>query len=512
MDIPAALSEPWSAFIQAGEAYLQHLNATEYPHEAESCLYCRQPLARDAVDLIRKYRDYCNDTLRQELDQALAAVQVAARPVVALNLASLETDLARRLATLEGQSETPPLLKDARDLVRLAVPLREQLSKGEPSAESEVLPLAKTVSGVARDEVTKADELVTTLSAEATERQRALEDATTRLRELVARMRLRDIFPALEKHLSGLKWAAAATTVLGSFPVLLRNLTAAAKAASEQLLNQDFGRLFEVERRALRAPEVKLEFPGREGQPQRKKTVSRYALSAVLSEGEQKVIALADFLAEAALPKAAGPIVFDDPVNSLDYKRLEYVVDRVVDLSKTRQVIVFTHNIWFAVELLSRCEKQTDDCTYYDISCTDDTSGLVERGTHPRWDTVKKTAGTINKLIDEAQKTSVPEVRQALVDQAYSSIRAWCEVVVETELLGGVTQRYQPHVRMTCLSNIKAGLLDAAVGVILPIFERACRATPAHSQPLETLGARPKLNDLKTDWDALQKARATYLG
>jgi wobble nucleotide-excising tRNase len=40
----------------------------------------------------------------------------------------------------------------------------------------------------------------------------------------------------------------------------------------------------------------------------------------VLSEGE-KVIALADFLAEASL-KPAAPVIFDDPINSLDYKRL----------------------------------------------------------------------------------------------------------------------------------------------------------------------------------------------
>lgn len=508
VDIPAALSEPWSAFIQAGEAYLQHLGIAEYPHEAERCLYCRQPLARDAVDLLRKYRDYCNNTLRQELDQARAAVEVASRPLATLALGSLESELVRRLATLEGQGEPPPLLKNARDLIRLAVPLQEQLKRGETPAESAALSLSKTVAEAAHDAVAKADELVATLSAEATERQRALEDATTRLRELEARLRLRDIFPALEKHVSGLKWGAAAATVLGVFPGLLRGLTGAAKAASEQLLNQDFERLFTVECGALRAPPVKLEFPGREGQPKRKKTVSRHALSAVLSEGEQKVIALADFLAEAALPKAVGPIVFDDPVNSLDYKRLEYVVDRIVELSKSRQVVVFTHNIWFAVELLSRCDK---DCTYYDVSCTEDTAGVVEKGTHPRWDTVKKTSGTINNLIAEATKAS-GEVRQALVEKGYSWIRAWCEVVVEQELLAGVTQRYQPHVRMTGLRNIKAGKLEAAVAVILPIFEKACRATEAHSQPLETLGVRPKLDDLKADWDALQKARDGYQG
>jgi hypothetical protein len=74
-----------------------------------------------------------------------------------------------------------------------------------------------------------------------------------------------------------------------------------------------------------------------------------------------------------------------------------------------------------------------------------------------------------------------------------------------------VTQRYQPHVRMTSLANIKSGRLAAAIAVILPGFEKACRATEAHSQPLETLAVRPKLDDLRKDWEMLQKGREEYL-
>ena len=96
------------------------------------------------------------------------------------------------------------------------------------------------------------------------------------------------------------------------------------KTASEDLVNQDFERLFEEECKSLRAPQVKLEFPGRDAQPKRRKSlVAKHTLSEILSEGEQKVIALADFLAEAAMPQINAPVIFDDPVNSLDYKRLQ---------------------------------------------------------------------------------------------------------------------------------------------------------------------------------------------
>jgi hypothetical protein len=70
--------------------------------------------------------------------------------------------------------------------------------------------------------------------------------------------------------------------------------------------------LFEEERKALRAPRVRLEFPGREGEPKRRKGPAKRALSEVLSEGEQEVIVLADLPAEAAMPQTVAPVVFED--------------------------------------------------------------------------------------------------------------------------------------------------------------------------------------------------------
>ena len=290
---------------------------------------------------------------------------------------------------------------------------------------------------------------------------------------------------------------------------MLRSLTETAKTASEQLLNADFERHFRAECAALRAPSVALEFPGRQGQAARRKSVSAEARpSAVLSEGEQKVIALADFLAEASMRLTPSPVIFDDPVNSLDYRRVREVAARIAALAGERQVIVFTHSIWLATELLSHFESDKDRCTYYGVS-DDGAKGIITAGAHPRWDTVRKTRGRINELIQGADN-SEGEVREALIEQAYSLIRSWCEVVVEAELLQNVTQRYQAHVMMTALPKIKGAHLGVAVGKILPIFEKACRVMEGHSQPLETLAVRPALSELREDWAALQAARQEY--
>ena len=159
---------------------------------------------------------------------------------------------------------------------------------------------------------------------------------TAKLRVLQDRITLSELFPGIRDHVAKAKWALRAKIILGSFPALSRSLTETSKLASEQLLNHDFEATFTDECKALRAPPVTLEFPGRKGQPARRKSLTpHHRLSAILSEGEKKVIALADFIAEATLRRSSTPLVLDDPITSLDYKRLEYVVDRLVELSET---------------------------------------------------------------------------------------------------------------------------------------------------------------------------------
>jgi hypothetical protein len=69
----------------------------------------------------------------------------------------------------------------------------------------------------------------------------------------------------------------------------LRGLTDLTKEASDQLINENFEGLFGEECQALRAPTLKIQFVGREGRPQRRKTLSAdHKPSLVLSEGEQK--------------------------------------------------------------------------------------------------------------------------------------------------------------------------------------------------------------------------------
>ena len=250
-----------------------------------------------------------------------------------------------------------------------------------------------------------------------------------------------------------------------------------------------------------------LNFPGRQGQVTRRKLVASYKPNEVLSEGEQKALALADFLAEVTSVPASSPVVFDDPITSMDYRRIHEVCDRIIALAEDHQIIIFTHNIWFAAELLSKADKKA--WKYYDIRIEGGDAGVVTAAAHPRVDTIVQVSARVKKLIDGADKQE-GEIKAALVEKGYEELRGLCEIVVEHEMLKGVVQRYAPNVMMTKMDKINVGKLQEGMAAIMPVFEKSCRYIASHSQPPETQGIRPTFDELKADYDTVLKAREPH--
>jgi recombinational DNA repair ATPase RecF len=509
LPIPGLLQDEWREFIRAGEEYLRALDDAEaYPEAGKECLYCRQPLPPEAVALLRKYRDFCNNDLRARLDGA-AREQDTLRRAFKVDF----VDVERRLGEVsgEGSSISQEKLATLKAFAVVGKNLRDAVEARKPVEWNGQASESAAVNTLLADAHAQNLSLITGLTDRRDKREEALRERQTKLLDIESRIKLAALLTQINGAVDQAKWVDKAKIQQRKFQALLRSLTETSKLASEQLLNKDFERHFNDECKVLRAPAVTLQFPGRQGQVTRKKAVAggEHRPSDVLSEGEQKVIALADFLAEASL-KPPAPVIFDDPINSLDYRRMAEVVNRIVSLSETRQVIVFTHNIWFTTELLARFEKRPQDCSYFDVAREGTKIGIVSKGTHPRADTFSSLRGRINVLLQSAENAT-GETQAALIEKAYELIRSICEVIVEEELLQGVTKRYQPNVMMTKLANINFAGLQTAVALISPLFEDCCRYIGSHSQPMETLNVRPALDTLKADWKKLQEAREAYI-
>lgn len=502
-DLPAEPDDTWSAFIQAGEAYETHLTALGV-HDVERCLYCRQPLGEKAHALLSKYSEYLEDKITTDIASAKTRIDVLTDPIAATKAGdsyafaneyadandkpSFHVELDRILATLGTLTE------NLRTTSQVGKALTDHAAEDRDALTIALTTTTQRLIQLQEQAATRADTLTSTKKA---------------LLELEAAAELTRSWTLIESYVRDAKQADRLALLAKPMPGLLRSVTGLAKTASDQMINESFDALFNEECIALRAPTLRMEFVGRQGRAQRRKILSgKHKPSKVLSEGEQKVIAMADFLAEARLAGITAPVIFDDPVSSLDHRRINEVAQRITCLAETTQVIVFTHDIFFATTLLTLMET-TKRCSYFHIT-DEEGKGQITRATGPRWDTLNNLKTNINETIQTA-KPQQGDARAALVRTGYDWIRAWCEVFTETELLQGVTQRYQPNVRMTNLPKIKAGALPATIETVNRIFEEACRYIDGHSQPLASLSVSPTLTGLEAHWDELSKARKAYI-
>ena len=70
-------------------------------------------------------------------------------------------------------------------------------------------------------------------------------------------------------------------------------------------------------------------------------------------------------------------IIFDDPVTSLDEERKKVIAKRICELSQSKQVLVFTHDLVFVSALIN---YDTDfnilnECHW--IESNDETKGII---------------------------------------------------------------------------------------------------------------------------------------
>lgn len=182
--------------------------------------------------------------------------------------------------------------------------------------------------------------------------------------------------------------------------------------------------------------------------------------STVLSEGEQRAIAIACFLADAHVSESKGAIIVDDPVTSLDHQRIRRVANRfAAEAARGRQVIIFTHNLLFYQEMLRACADRNPQVPALPclIQQSNDGFGLVSIEDQP-W--IAKKVKERQRALD-AQLNAFPdelppdsdELRK-LAKQFYTDLRETWERAVEEVVLGGVVERFGTDVKTQSLKLV----------------------------------------------------------
>lgn len=180
---------------------------------------------------------------------------------------------------------------------------------------------------------------------------------------------------------------------------------------------------------------------------------------SVASEGEQRCIAIASFLAEMKADFRKSAIIFDDPVNSLSHEWSSRVAKRLVLESQTRQVVILTHNIVFYKLLLEVAEGTGIEHSTIALERSRKFAGIVKNSapweamtTRARYGFLKVKLQDIKRL-EKKDETTTTELRDACC-QFYSYLREAWERLVEEKLLNKVVTRFERGVSTQRLARL----------------------------------------------------------
>ena len=234
-----------------------------------------------------------------------------------------------------------------------------------------------------------------------------------------------------------------------------------------------------------------------------------HANDEVLSEGEQRALALACFLADVGADKANHGLVFDDPVSSLDHLRIRRVAARLVaEAAKGKQVIVFTHNLLFYNEMLNLAAAESVPTARRVVTKTNAGGfGIIADEDEP-WTAQKVTAriGVLRlkaKAIEGMPDQNTDAYRDAAKD-FYTALRETWERLVEELLLGRVVERYSSGVMTQSLRGVTVD--DEDFKTVFFAMKRVSEFS-GHDQAAGKQLPTPKPDEMKADLDVIDKYR-----
>jgi len=175
------------------------------------------------------------------------------------------------------------------------------------------------------------------------------------------------------------------------------------------------------------------------------------SINSILSEGEQKIIALSNFLAECTIDNRLNTIIFDDPVTSLDMDYRDKISDKIVQLSQNRQIVVFTHDLSFLRLLIDTHKEITStDCEVIGIDKYNGISGIVTDEIPYLAKNVQERIISIRKTLTEHDALALTEAhgRETKLDSARKRFRMLLERSVEEVLSNKTYERFSKNIHL----------------------------------------------------------------
>lgn len=493
-------SDAWRRMWQGAREFGESGPTTGFPPSVgEPCPLCMQDLSDEAAHRFQTFEQHVSSAVRKEAENAKAAFQAAVLELGESDIQEIAGSafLARLRAIDEpAAAEVQTFLEELRSRIR----------------EVRFDPQLETLPGITVDPADalgtwakgREEHASTLLSAEDPERESQLRREWT---ELDARQRLSTRLDEVRTRIEELRLVAALEAARTGLAT--NRITTKQKEFTEGTLAGELEEQLKLELQSLNCghlpvalnPEtsvgetrVGLRLAGAYGAPR---------VSDIASEGEQRALALSFFFAEVASGAGDGGIVVDDPVSSLDEERRSYIADRLVQEADRRQVIVFTHDLPFMLELVERAEEREVASSMQgvwrhggEVGRVDDQPPFKAMNFKGR---VAALTETVQEWDSQPDPTSFDEAWRRVCD-FYAQMRTTWERAVEERLFRGVVRRFQRQVKTLRLKDVSVSeeQVKTIEGGMARCSEFVHDEPPAASSPI------PPRSDLAADLEELR--------
>ena len=497
-------SEIWKELWSAARKYSEELaySGQEFPlvQEDSVCVLCHQPLSDEAKQRFTSFESYVKgETHKQATDAAREVKQaIDALPDIPsaevlktkIDAAGIENQdiikaLNDTLTTLQGRKSKVPSLdsEEALGSTNQSPELIKEIGKISQGYEGSA---KKYEEDAAKDNRAELQGKLKNLQA-----KKWLAEQKTAIQEEVNRLQALGRIQEAKKKTN----SRALSTKKGEL--------------AETLITDAFVQRFNDELKALGASRLKVKLI--------KSKVSKgkvlhtlqldgasHNLNEVLSEGENRIVSIAAFIADVTGRNYPAPFVFDDPISSLDQDYEEAVVQRLCAIASERQVIIFTHRL----SLLTMVQLYAGKVNIKpEVICIrEEPWGTGEPGDTPFF--AKKPDSALKQLINDrlakAKKLlneQGKEVYESYAKSICSDFRDLLERMIEVELMGDIVQRYRREVHTKKIAGL-AKISEADCKYFDNLMTKYSRYV--HPQPIEAPVHLPEPDELETDFNTLK--------
>lgn len=450
-------TQAWQLLISSARnlAIGEGTDTHPYPQAGDRCILCHQPLGQPALILFHKLWAFIEGEAQTKLVQANQAIRERSQSLTMVNLRFFSDD-----------SATNRYLSVQNNTLRVTIAAFINFYKGRKqylleciknTAVPEPYAIPADCSQLIENEIKtvieKIDELKTKNPAE------EIKSLEIKLRELNHRIILEQNRSDVESYVSGLIWAEKALKSAGT----TRHITRKYNELFQKLVTDEYIHKFNEFLNKLGRPlNVKIETTPQKSEIFRKIILEngpdpsmKIRPDQILSEGEKRAVAIADFLTEVCLNENSCGIILDDPVTSLDLQWRERIAALLVEESKSKQVIVFTHDLPFLYHLNKFVEEYGVNSQNHWIKRgdSDDVPGYVYVNNSPTLEKDYKTEKLALERLDEAKKAA-PERQECILKQGFGALRTSYENFIIYDLFRGVVLRFNERVSPGRLTDI----------------------------------------------------------